>query len=244
MYGSMYRSTSTQRRITMANVQNRWHHLAGIFMVIAAISMPVTRASAQDNGKRQEGEGKYAQLTALWWEWILEQPATGNPIFDETGEDAANGQPLEDVVFFLAGTLGGAVTREFTVPADTALFFPLVNNIGFAPHPAPQPKKDENQVPQLRTLFAAPLIDSVSELHVTLDNGGGPISLLNSVTRIKSPVFKFTAPDDGIVQGTFRGVSDGYWLFLPPLPPGTYVLNFGGTSTDFAVDITDIITVE
>src|SRR5262249_39826100 len=116
MYGSMYRSTSTQRRITMANVQNRWHHLGGIFRVIAAISMRVRRASAQDNGKRQEGEGKYAQLTALWWEWILEQPATGNPIFDETGEDAANGQPLEDVVFFLAGTLGGAVTREFTVP--------------------------------------------------------------------------------------------------------------------------------
>ena len=228
----------------MANVQNRWHHLAGIFMVIAAISTPVTRASAQDNGKRQEGEGKYAQLTALWWEWILEQPATGNPIFDETGEDAANGQPLEDV-FFLAGTFGGAVTREITVPADTALFFPLVNSSGIAPHPAPQPKKDENQVPQLRTLFAAPLIDSVIELHVTLDDGGGPISLLNSVTRIKSPVFKFTAPDeDGIfdLQGTFRAVSDGYWLFLPPLPRGTYVLNFGGIS-DFSVNVTDIITV-
>jgi hypothetical protein len=214
-------------------------------MVIAAISTPVTMASAQDNGKRQEGGGKYAQLTALWWEWILGQPATGNPIFDETGEDAAKGQPLEDV-FFLAGTFGGAVTREITVPADTALFFPLVNSAGIAPHPAPQPKKGENQVPQLRTLLAAPDIDNVIELHVTLDDGGGAVSLLNSVTRIKSPVFKFTSPDDGVLplQGTVRGVSDGYWLFLPPLSPGTYVLNFGGTSPGIAVDITDIITVE
>lgn len=229
----------------MANIQNMWRGFVAVVIVSAAMLTPVTMASAQDNGKRQEGQGKYAQLTAQWWRWILEQPVTGNPIFDATGADAANGQPREDI-FFLAGAFGGTVAREITVPAGAALFFPLLNNVGFAPKPAPQPKKDGNQVPQLRAL-AAPFIDSVTELHVTLDDGNGPVSLLDSVTRVKSPVFQFTLPDeDSIlgVPGTFTAVSDGYWLFLAPLPPGTYVLNFGGTSDGFTVDITDTLTVE
>jgi hypothetical protein len=130
------------------------------------------------------------------------------------------------------------------VPANTALFLPLLNTLGFStdPKPAQQPKQGENQVPQLRAL-AAPLIDSVTELHVTLDD----VSLLDSAGRVKSPVFQFTQPDEDSflgVPGTFTGVSDGYWLFLAPLPPGTHVLKFGGTSDGLTVDITDIITVE
>ena len=135
------------------------------------------------------------------------------------------------------------MTREFTVPAGTALFLPLLNNVAFAPKPAPQPKPDGNQVPQLRTLFAAPLIDDATGLHVTLDG----VSLLDAVTRVKSPVFHVTSPEDGLLgPGTFTAVSDGYWLYLAPLPPGTHVLNFGGTSDafGFTVDITDIITVQ
>ena len=224
----------------MANIKNRWHGLVVVVIVAAAMLTPVTMASAQDNGTRQDGQGKYAQLTAQWWQWILEQPVTGNPNLDTTGADAANGQPGKGV-FFLAGAFGGTVTRQFTVPANTALFLPLLNNLGIAPKPAPQPKPNTNQVPQLRTLYAAPTIDSATGLHVTLDS----VSLFGSVTRVKSPVFHFTEPDqDSLLgPGTFTAVSDGYWLFLAPLPPGTYVLNFGGTSGGFTVDITDTITV-
>jgi hypothetical protein len=230
----------------MTNIKKMWLGVVAVGMVTAAMLTPVTMASAQDKGVRQEGAGKYAQLTAIWWQWILEQPATGNPILDTTGIDAANGQPLTDAnVFLLAGAFGGTVTRTFAVPANTALFLPLLNNLGLAPKPAPQPKPGQNQVPQLRTLFAAPLIDGVNELHVFLDG----VSLIGSVTRVKSPVFHVTSPDvDSILgPGTFTAVSDGYWLFLPPLPPGTHVLNFGGGGTSsvgpFTVDITDIITV-
>lgn len=225
----------------MANIQNLRKGFVAVVMVTAAMLITGTMASAQNNGVRQEGQGKYAQLTAQWWQWILEQPATGNPILDTTGADAANGQPLMDVnVFFLAGNFGGTSARAFAVPANTALFLPLLNNVGLAPKPAPQPKPNTNQVPQLRTLYAAPLIDSVTELHATLDG----VSLLSSVTRIKSPVFHVTSPEDGFLGlGTFTAVSDGYWLFLPPLTPGTHVLNFGGTSGGFTVDVTDTITV-
>lgn len=232
----------------MADHRSVWRALIAIVVISLAVLLPVSMATAQGVGVQQDGQGKYAQLTAQWWQWILEQPVTGNPNLDDTGADAANGQPRERV-FFVAGTFGDTATRAFTVPADRALFLPLLNNAGFAypAMPNPQPKLNLNQVPQLRTLYAAPLIDSASGLHVTLDG----VSLLDSVARIKSPVFHFTSPaeDSFFGPGTFTAVSDGYWLYLAPLPPGTYVLNFGGTafagtSDAFTVDITDTITVQ
>jgi hypothetical protein len=224
----------------MGASKSTWRSLLVLVIVVAAIVAPATAAFALDNGVRQDGGGKYAQLTAQWWQWILEQPAAGNPNLDETGADAGSGQPARDV-FFLAGTFGGPADRAFTVPADTALFFPLVNNAGIAPQPAPQPKAGQNQVPQLRVLLAAPFIDAVTELHVTLDG----VSLLDTAARVKSPVFKFTVPANGLLDpGAYTGVSDGYWVYLAPLSPGTHILNFGGTSDGFAVDITDTITVE
>lgn len=211
-----------------------------IALVLAVLCVAVPPALA-DNGVRQDGQGKYAPLTALWWQWILEQPAATNPNLDATGADAANGQPL-DGVFFLAGSFGGAVTREFTVPAEAALFLPLLNNLGLAPAPAPHPRPDQNQVPQLRTLYAAPLIDDadIGSLHVTLDG-----TAIGTYERVKSPVFHVTSVDGDLLgAGRFTAVSDGYWLYLPPLSAGRHVLDFGGTSDGFTVQVTDIITVE
>jgi len=180
----------------------------------------------------------YGQLSAEWWEWILEQSLTSNPNLDATGADAGNGQPRDDV-FFIAGTFGGSANRAFTVPTESALFLPLLNNLAAVPLPAPRPKPDVNQVPQAREINGS-FIAGVTELHVML-NGQ---SLVDSIVRAESPVFKFIAPDDAILPGTWRGLSDGYWLYIPPLPPGTYVLNFGGTGNGLSVEVTDTITVQ
>src|SRR5262245_5566769 len=118
--------------MAMAIVQHSRQYLVGFVMVAAALAAVVTTVTAQDNGKREQGQGKYRQLSGQWWRWIREQPITGNPNFDPTGDDAANGQPRADV-FFVAGSFGGTATREFTVPAGAALFFPLLNNLVFAP---------------------------------------------------------------------------------------------------------------
>src|SRR5262245_58082655 len=88
-----------KRRSATSSIQPTWQRVFAIVIIAAALSAPVARASAQDNGKREQGQGKHAQLTAQWWRWILEQPETGNPNFDQTGEDAANAQPQEDVLF-------------------------------------------------------------------------------------------------------------------------------------------------
>ena len=138
--------------------------------------------------------------------------------------------------------------RTVTVPEGKALFFPVVNyeaDNAVAPPP-------NNTVPQLRALAKA-VIDSVTTSYARLD--GSPLEIF----RTKSPTFDYTVPDEnslydyfGLVGPQFEGrikpaVADGYWAYIPPLPPGEYILEFGGTGTGlggFSLDITYRLTIE
>jgi hypothetical protein len=51
----------------------------------------------------------YQKLAAAWWNWALQFPEATNPVVDATGEFCHLGQ--EGLVWFLAGTFGGAATR-------------------------------------------------------------------------------------------------------------------------------------
>jgi hypothetical protein len=137
--------------------------------------------------------------------------------------------------------------RTITVPAGKDLFFPVLNNE--SDNVAVPPTN--NSVPQLRAISAA-IIATTTEVHASL-NG---VSLNNQIVRVKSPTFSYVLPaQDNIYQffgvdvsGRIKpAVSDGYWLYIPALPPGQYDLNFGGTfgpPNSFSLDITDHITVE
>jgi hypothetical protein len=79
------------------------------------------------------------------------------------------------------------------------------------------------------------------------------INSLNNVTRSTSKIFTLTIPADtheaNLVPGTDNAASDGWWVFLKPLPPGTHTIFYNvrvtptgaltspGTSPHFA-DIT------
>jgi hypothetical protein len=235
---------------------HRWRLIVCLTALLAVVAL--TPVWAQNNGKRQNGNGKYANLTALWWQWVNAQPAVDvdgtntNPVLDTTGEYAAVGQ--EDGIgpgnktFFLAGTFGGDVMRTVTVPEGKALFFPVIN---FEADNAVDPPT-ENTVPQLRALAKA-VIDSVTSSYARLD--GSPLEIF----RTKSPIFDYTVPDEnslydyfGLVGPQFEGrikpaVADGYWAYIPPLPPGEYILEFGGTGTSsggFSLNITYRLTIE
>jgi hypothetical protein len=67
----------------------------------------------------------YEEWTAKWWQWAYSMPEEGNPMVDDTGEDCANNQA--GPVWFLAGTGGGAVTRECTIPSDKGILIPIIN---------------------------------------------------------------------------------------------------------------------
>jgi hypothetical protein len=143
--------------------------------------------------------------------------------------------------------VSGTAERSITVPAGTAFFFPVLNvetdNVG-------TPKKDRLTASGLRDLAGA-IIDTATDVHATLN--GRPLT----AERIVSLPFAYHLPDEDNIYQSFGiditgtvapAVSDGYWVYIPPLPKGDYDLNSGGTLTfydpDFTIDITYHIHVE
>jgi hypothetical protein len=212
--------------------------MAGLAAALAVMSL--APALAGGNGKSQDGEGKYAKLTAAWWQWILEAPTADvdgtntNPVLDSTGEYATygqeDGQGPANKYFFLCGTFGFPVERTVTIPAGKALFFPVVNwewDNAFDP-------PTSNTVPQLRAIIAE-FADAVDPDDLTATLDGEDLEIL----RTKSPTFSYSPPDEdslydyfGLVGEQFEGtinptVADGYWCYVAPLEPGEYVLHFG-----------------
>lgn len=227
-----------------------WLLAAGLVAAVAVTTLP--SALAGGNGKEQDGEGKYANLTAAWWEWVLGAPTAdvgttnSNPVLDTTGEYATygqeDGQGPGDKYFFLCGTFGFPVDRTVTVPKGKALFFPIVN---WEYDNAFDPPTDYT-VPELREIVTG-LIDAIDpdDLSATLD--GEDLEIF----RTKSPTFSYTLPDEdslyayfGLSGPQFEGtvtpvVADGYWCYVAPLEPGEYVLHFGdGGSQDNTYHLT------
>lgn len=234
--------------------------LCGQLFALVLILLTATTTVAPvwaNNGKQQDGEGQYANLTALWWQWVYAQPAMDvgstntNPVFDSTGAYAAAGQENGigpgNKIFFLTGSFGANVVRTVTVPEGKALFFPVIN---FEYDNAVDPPTSYN-VPKLRELAAAS-IDGATALYARIN--GAPLDIF----RTKSPTFDYTLPDEnsiydyfGLIGPQFEGrikpaVSDGYWVYVPPLPAGSYLLQFGGAipATGFSIDITYNLTIQ
>ena len=87
---------------------------------------------------------------------------------------------------------------------------------------------------------------------------GGVYSRLNGVNTgffRKFPTFDYRMPDRnglfdyfGLIGPQFKGtikpaVDDGYWVEVPPLPPGEYTLEFGGSSPGFSLNVKYFLTI-
>jgi hypothetical protein len=106
-------------------------------VLIAAIMFAASLVKADDEKDvvapiESVPEGQtYGRWAAQWQEWALGVPAAENPVLDTTGQNC--GQRQVDRVWFLAGTFGSdPVVRACNIPADKALFFPLIDNAYFA----------------------------------------------------------------------------------------------------------------
>jgi hypothetical protein len=185
----------------------------------------------------------YGEWTAKWWQWIFSMPEEDNPAVDDTGENCANNQT--GPVWFLAGTFGGAVTRECTIPSDKGILFPIMN---VECDSATDPAFDTES--ELRSCAKADQ-DTVITKEITID--GVNIGNLDSY-RFQSPLFNLTFPENniaGIEPQTTKAVSDGFWIFLGPLPPGTHEIHSKAAlgdptaigTTNFALDVRYLITV-
>lgn len=185
----------------------------------------------------------YGEWTAKWWQWALSMPEADSPFIDDTGKNCANNQ--SGPVWFLAGTFGGAVTRECTIPSDKGI---LLSPINVVCDSATEPALDTEA--ELRSCAKADQ-DTVIEKEVIVD--GVNVGNLDSY-RFQSPLFNLTYLENnisGVAPQTAKAVSDGFWILLEPLPPGRHEIHFKSALgdpttigvTNFALDVRYLLTV-
>ena len=188
---------------------------------------------------------KYADLAAKWWQWAFSFPAADVPFFNTGGPvDVSAGQSGN--IWFLAGANSGPTTRTAHVPTGVSLFFPMANVVNDYPCPDPSFHPDPGEsLEHFLQRTGAPYLLQMTGLFAEVD--GVPLRNLGSYVAI-SPIFTFTADPalaatyDACITGTLQpGVALGYWLLLPPLPPGQHLVHFG--SLGWGQDVTYHLTV-
>ena len=175
----------------------------------------------------------YGEWSARWWEWALEQPEALSPLRDTTGANCAIGQ--SGSVWFLAGTFESTepVTRMCTIPPGKTLFFPIANAFASA----------EGTFAEMQARAVA-AVDTATGLSVTVDG-----KELNSVKlyRALSPDFTLDLPPGNIFgappDAYKPSASDGYYIMLTPLTPGTHTIQIKAQFPASIVDVTYRITV-
>jgi hypothetical protein len=181
----------------------------------------------------------WEEWTTKWWQWLLSIPRDRNPCLDDTGEEF-NLNQFDPNVLFLAGALAGSgpVERTIRTRLGKAVLFPVINFItSYAEEPS---LKNEEEL----LSFAKSNIDDIVKKEASI-NGINFTDLENY--RVRSKVFVVTFPEDNVYRlesGSTIGASDGYWIFLKPLPPGTYDIRTAGSCLSGKITINAILHLE
>ena len=247
-------------------------HFSGAVGTPASFSQDVTYniivAPNEGNGGVQPPAstlfGKsYGEWSASWWQWCFSFPPSQHPLFDTA--DASTGQT--GPVWFLGGTLGGTlvssgpVSRSITIPDGKFLYFPIIN---IWADNTDCPNQDPFTETQLRAL-AKGNEDLATNLTCTIDGlaVSGLANVNNSPYRCVSPVFDYTVPgsenylsflgyscytnaSNTPILVSADAVSDGVFLMVSPLSPGSHTIHFSGAignSLNLSVDVIYHITV-
>jgi predicted secreted protein with PEFG-CTERM motif len=169
----------------------------------------------------------YQEWTTIWWTWFISIPTDQNPINDHTGVMCTEYQ--DGPVWFLLGSGGGKAERSCTVPAGKAILIPnIIIECSYAEDQSLQDVADLE-------MCAKEGIDVTTEIWTTIDGESLPES---EIYRVKSEPFNFTFPENNVFSapaGPTQGVSDGYWTFIRPLPPGNHTIHLGGVQVDYTV---------
>lgn len=176
----------------------------------------------------------YAQKARAWTRWALEQPWSTGPVLDPDGSACASEQ--HGNTWFLAGTNGGPVVRECTIPAGKALFFPLVNYWLSPPADYYEMYPEQEWIDYATELFAEKRA-STCELTLRIDGQ----DLLPDLETMDEELYVIVLEPFSVVLGEdswatkYGGLPGaretfvhGHWALLEPLPPGDYTLELGG----------------
>ena len=236
----------------MKSGQGNWQRILAVMVVVVGVMMagtiPVAQAANVIPRNENAYGNSYGEWSARWVQWLLSIPAATNPAADLTGAHCGEGQA--GPVWFLAGTFGGSATRDCTVPAGKALFFPIVVTMWGAGVFDCEPTVPgvPCNLAALRGIAAAS-VDSVT-LEASIDH-----KRLKDLTnqRVQAPAYTITYPADnvyGLPAGIYApNVADGYWIMIPPLSAGKHSIHFkgeitGGVFAGFVVEVTYHLTIE
>lgn len=192
-------------------------------MISAASTARTATPAAYDDGRVMIGANSLARLTAQFWRWVYSIPVGVDPGSDTTGVNCGINQQGD--VWFLAGPSSGNSSVTCTVPADKTIVSPVYASIDDYPCPPEfnfQPPPEQS-LEEFLLQDNAQFVDPETAM-AQLD--GRPLR----VKRIMSRLFSFTAAashsvSDPCVTGSPQlGVSDGYFVFIEPLPRGDHVL--------------------
>ena len=161
----------------------------------------------------------YRDWITKWWQWNVGFGAEDHPrdhFSPQTCKLNQNGP-----VWFLPDLLSGMQDRSCTIPQGKAILVPLLTGSCWNDHLDPELETDSG----LRK--CAMQGNEYGEITATID-GRNLQNLQDS--RIQSPVFNITVPDNSTFRtgnapsGNFKAISDGYFVFLKPLPAGKHDL--------------------
>lgn len=169
----------------------------------------------------------YSEWTAMWWQWFIAIPEDKNPIADSTGEKCAEQQ--DGPVWFLVGSGGGEAERSCSIPYGKAILIPAIDvECSYAED---QSLKTEDDL----RACAKNDQDQVTDIYATIDGSDLPDE---EIYRVQSSLFNVTFPTNnvfGAPEGPTQAVSDGFWVFIKPLPPGDHEIHVGGLLVDYTV---------
>jgi hypothetical protein len=171
----------------------------------------------------------FVEWTTKWWQWVLAIPQNENPTNDPSGKFCSTNQ--SGPVWYLAGTLGGDQERECTIPSSKAILIPIVNV---------ECSSQEELTASIEHLngCAKEFIDTykiaIGNLIFKIDDN--EIRNLSSF-RIHSHLFNVTYGEPPLYAPIDRSqppyaISDGYWIFLKPLPVGNHRIELSALNTD------------
>jgi hypothetical protein len=168
----------------------------------------------------------WEEWVELWWKWCYAKPESLSPVADNTGL-LADGNQNDPNVWFLAGTFGGEAERSCAIQAGRSILLPLVNDlISYAEYGH---LKNEEHL----SLYAKTDLDTTTVTEAMIDG----LELWNlRIYRVRTSLFYLLLPIDtstGISLKYTGAVSDGYWLFLQPLTPGSHTVTISGEKALF-----------